>query len=119
FGERTVKPQHTTARQQHGPFDDVLQFANVSWPRIGLQRFHRPRTESEPTPAVTVCGLLEEVRCEARKVIRSLAERWQHDRKHAEAIEHVAAEMTGGDFWLKLPVGICSHSDVEFSGCLA
>jgi hypothetical protein len=59
--------------------------------------------------------LREEVRREAGKVIRSLAERWQHDRKHAEAIEQVAAEATGGDLLLKVPVGRGYHSDVDCS----
>src|SRR5215831_1132525 len=115
--DRVVEPQHIAARQQNGPFDDVLQFSNVSGPGVRLQRFDRPRSESESTPAVALRGLLEEMCREARKVFGSLAERWQHNRKHAEAIEQVAAETTGGNFLSKVPVGRGYHSDVDSSCC--
>ena len=65
FRQRTVKPQHTAPRQQDRPLDDVLQFANVSRPRVCLKRFDRVRGQSEPTPAETPCRLVEEVRREA------------------------------------------------------
>lgn len=62
FGQDSIKSHHTASRQEHSPLDDVLQFTNVSWPRVTLERPHRAIGESQPTTAIPLCGLLEEVR---------------------------------------------------------
>src|SRR5262245_13045169 len=36
-----IDGQHSSVRQNHRALDDVLQFANISWPRVGTKQLQR------------------------------------------------------------------------------
>ncbi len=88
-----------------------MKFADVPGPLVALERLNHVHRESRCRPAEASCGLLEEMRGERRKIFGAIAQRGQRHRKHAEAIEQIASEPAGGDFFLQ--VTICRSHDAD------
>src|ERR1043166_3406757 len=92
------------------PFDRVLQFPDISGPRVALERFQNFRRHREVAPAAE---LLDEVADEKRDVLRTLAERRDADLDDIQSMEEVLAELAGLDEIPKILFGRDDDADVD------
>ena len=73
--------QQVARGQNHGTFDEVLQFTNVAWPLIAYQRLHGFRRNGVDHPMVPAAEFLDEVADQLRDIFLSLPQRRHSDWK--------------------------------------
>src|SRR4029077_11710513 len=99
--------------QDHGTLDHVLQFADVSWPIVGLENvegFLLDMTDCLSRPSrVSFHQVLDQ----QRNVIFPLAQRWNTDRKHIQPVAQILAECTGMHGRIQVPIGRGNYADVD------
>src|SRR4051812_35071567 len=99
-------------RTEHGLLQNALQLADVAGPRVGAQPLHRIRRDLADLAAELATESAHVVQREQRKVLATLAKRWQVDREHAEAIEQVEPEATIRDALLEVVMSRGDQADI-------
>src|SRR5262252_4245955 len=74
------------------PLDDVAQLSHVAGPRVVAQAHHRGLIHLLDLPAVLVVELCDEGLDQEWNVLGSLAQRWQRNGQHVDAVVEVLAE---------------------------
>ena len=78
--------------EDHRPFDDVAQLADVARPRVALQLAQTVLRQRLDGLAERLRELVDERPHQPRNVFDALAQRRHDDRKHVEPIEQIFAE---------------------------
>src|SRR3954451_21896459 len=97
--------QDRLAAENHDALDDVLQFANVSGPRITNEQAHHVRRNRVDRLAQTPTEQLDKVANKQRDVFRALTQRGYSNGKHVKPIVKVGAEFLLVDQSLHIAVG--------------
>jgi len=77
--ERFVDLQHCAGREDQGPIDHVLQFADVAWPVVGHEGVHRGNRYLLDDSPERALAPLDEVPDQQRDIVAALAQRWDLD----------------------------------------
>ena len=101
------------AAEDHGPFDDVLELADVAGPEIGDQLFLRLIGEAGDLPAGLGVEFSQEVVGQQGDVLGPLAQGGDDDFQHAEAEIEVAAENALDHRLFQVAIGGGDHADID------
>ncbi len=114
-GKVALRDRESGLRDDRDMFHHVLQFADVSAPRMRGQRaksrlgeFRRRGARHPPLGPVPI----EEIIGEQRDVLASLAQRRNVDRHDAKAIEEILAEITSPHGFFRVTIGCGDDADV-------
>src|SRR6266850_6388513 len=92
-------------RDDHRPFDHVLQLANVPGPRVGLEAIERPLADPTKGPAGLPRVAPDEVLHQDRNVFPPLSQRGHLEWEHVESIEEILAEYSLGHRGRQVTIG--------------
>src|SRR6266566_5037771 len=106
-------PQHWTGRENHCAFDDILQFANVSRPRVLRQGVHGFAGDRIDRFVHLPRGVLDEMPHELWDIFRTFAQRWNGDGENAQTIVKVAAKLLLHDHPFQVAMGRSYHPNVD------
>src|ERR1700738_4457978 len=95
------------------PFDHILQFANISRPRIGPQSIQSCFPYLADFLSRFPCEPIDEVFSQHGDIFFAVAQRGNLDRKHIKAIEEIAAKCAGSNSVLQVTVGGGDHSHIS------
>src|SRR5579863_8909243 len=95
--------------------DYVLEFANVPRPIVGDEQLQRFRGNAAQILAQLRRDALNEVLGEQRDVFAALAQRWQANLNHVEAIEQIFAESSLLNFFGQIFVGGRDDAHIDFN----
>src|SRR5208283_3999821 len=104
------------AAKDHGPFDDVLEFANIPGPEIRNQFFPRLVGVTGDFPAGLGVEFSQEVIGQQGDVLGPLAEGGDGDFQHAEAEIKVAAENAFYNRLFQIAIGGRNHANIDGDG---
>src|SRR5580704_16757262 len=94
--------------------DQVLEFADVSWPMIFVQHGHEVEREGAGAAVVFAVVIFEEVVNERLDVATALAE-WRHAQiDHVDAVVQILTEGSILNFDVQLAVGGADDADFDF-----
>src|SRR5882762_7440982 len=97
-------------------FDNVLEFANITWPRIRLKHvqglFAQPLYVLSYFPRRTI----DEVLNQRGNIFPPFAQRRHLNRENAEPVKQVAAKRARSDGRLQITVGSSDHADIRLDG---
>ena len=102
-----------------GAFDDVLQFANISRPGVGAEQFESIFVDSLYSFSGFPGVAIDEIFHEHRDVVLALAERWNLDGEHVDAVKEVSAKRTCCDRGFQVTIGSSDHAHVGSNGAVA
>src|SRR5262249_20293900 len=91
-------------RKDDGAFKDVLHLADVARPGVANQGVQDRGRDGLDPPAHAPREPLGEVASEHRNIVAPLTQWRQHDRKHAQTVIEVVAELTVRDHPRQVPV---------------
>src|SRR6267378_1137893 len=95
------------------PLDDVLQFANVTRPRVRLKQFQAPFVYPANVlsrfPRVTI----DEVLNQHRNILPSFPQRRHLDGKNVEPVKEVTPEYACSDSRLQVTIGGSNHPNIR------
>jgi len=111
LGERDT--EFFAGAEEHGAFDEIFEFADVSRPRIVHERVHRVGGNVQHGFVEAAAEILDEVADEERDVFAAFAQRRNLNRKNVEAIVEVAAKFAVGDEAREVAVGGGDDADVH------
>ncbi len=100
---------------QHDPFDDVLQFTNISGPPIGDQHIHRRGRKLKRRHAMNLAVRLQVMLNQQRDVADALAQRRNAQSNNVQPEIQVFAEKPRFDLRLQIAVGRGNESHVHAS----
>src|SRR5580692_3092968 len=86
------RAQRRLRRENHGAFDKVLQFADVSGPGVSRQRIHRIRRDSVNSFVHALRVECCEMPYQSRNILCALSQRRDLDRKYFQTIIKVLAK---------------------------
>src|SRR5260221_13602626 len=89
----------------HRPFDDVLELANVAWPAVGLQELQALLTYPSYLFPRFTGEASDEVLDEHGNVCSSLPQGRHRNRKDVEPVKQIAAKCSGSDGSLQITIG--------------
>ncbi len=104
FRRQVLHLEHAVARGDAGPFDGVLQLADVARPAVVEQHLHRSR-RNLPGDVAGPRAFVDEMGRQKRNILRPFAQRRQVDLHHVEAVIEVLAERPLGDQAFEVAVG--------------
>src|SRR3989442_4882538 len=117
---RQIARMNLVARGQGGgPFDGVLQLADVPRPFVRDEQGHRRGRDRTRRPVVCGDVRAQEVPGEDGDVLASLAERRQHDGDHAQPVEEIFSEPAGPRERREILVGRRDDPDVHLEAVRA
>ena len=96
---------HLAVAHEHGPFEGVLQLADVAGPVIAREHVDRGRGDPADVTVMFLREFFEEVVDEQQEIGLSLAQRRHEHGEHVEAVVEVFAEGAGRDRALEVLVG--------------
>src|SRR5258708_2702739 len=99
--------------KDHRTLDDVLQFANVSRPRIGLKQFQRLLVDTFYVLASFSRVAIDEVFHQQGNVLSSLSKRGHLDREYIQPIKQITTKGPSADGGLQVTIGGCNHPYVS------
>ena len=105
-----------TLRHQHATLDRVIEFADVSGPRMIEQCLQSRRFERGDVLPIALRVLAQEVRGQRRDVLAPLAKRRQSNLDRVQAEEQVLPEPAGGHFFAEVRVGGRDDADIGLTG---
>ena len=103
-------------RENHGSFDDVLEFADVARPAVAREPFQRVVRNGPHGLAEERAEVLEEVIAEQRDVVPPLPERRNREVHHVEAVVEVFAEPPVRDVLFEVSRCRGDHANVHLLG---
>src|SRR5260370_8029181 len=86
--------KHAIVGKEHGTFDQVLQFANVAWPRIRCEGRHRCRRNVLDRAIHLAAINLDKMSHESRNVFATFAQRGQQARNYVQTVTQTPAKLT-------------------------
>src|SRR5258706_9458498 len=105
--------QDSAFGEYHAAFDHVLQFTNVSRPRILLHGFQRTLLDLANFPSHAGRQPRREVIYQHRNIIHTFAQRRNLNRENIQPIKKVHAKSTVVNFPFKIFVGSCDDPNVR------
>ena len=108
-----VNRENLRFAKYHRTLDDVLQFAYVSGPRIGLQQFQRLLVDTSYVLTGFSRVAIDKVFNQQRNVLASFAKRRNLDRENIQAVKQIAAERPSADGSLQVTVRGCDDPNVS------
>lgn len=119
---RSLQPEVAAAdgltwRHQHGALDDMLELADIAWPRMIEQRLQRPGIEAGDVLSIPLRLQPEKMCGKQRDVVAPLAQWRQPDFHGVQTEEEILPEAARGDFVLDRGVRGGDEPDVDLA-CL-
>src|SRR6266566_140029 len=105
--------EHRTGRNNHGAFNKVLKFADVSRPRIAHQLVEGFRWNGFDRAVHAARVFLNKVTDECGDVFLPFAQGWHDEWEYAQAVIEVAAKCAGGHHLVQIAVGGRHQADVH------
>src|ERR1019366_5123157 len=99
--------------EHHGAFQNIAEFANVTWPGVVLEGLQDRRIEAGDASLVLQVEFGKNGFGQGRDVLASIAKGRKLNGDHAEAVEQVLAEPALRDHLPRVAVGGCEQADVE------
>src|SRR5271155_5482632 len=106
-------------RENHGAFDKVLQFADISGPWVSRQRFHRIRRDYVNSLVHASSVECREMPHQSRNIFRALPQGRHLDRKYFQAIIKVVAKGPLFHHRGQIPMRGCDQPPVNLMGAVA
>src|SRR6266478_764368 len=97
-------------------FDDVLEFANITWPRVRLKKLQGLAVHPAYVLAQFPRSTIDEVLNQRGNIFPSFAQSRHLNRKNAEAVKQVATKVSSSDGRLQIAVGSSDHADIRLDG---
>src|ERR1700676_3709362 len=113
-GQRIRK--HSLVRKNHSSFDQVLQLADISRPRIGAERSHGFRRNVRYFFGHPASKRFYKVRHEGRDIFSAGTQRRQLDGEHVKTIVEVAAEFAALCHFRQITIGSSYQANVYLVG---
>src|SRR4029077_7097271 len=104
------------AAKDHRPLDNVLELANVPWPRVRLTELQRATIDLANSLRHLFRKSLDEVFDQDRKIVFTLAERRHLDWKHIQPIEQIRPESPRTAGSREVAVGRGDHANIDGNG---
>src|SRR6202035_5747392 len=114
-----VDREYLSFAKDHRTLDDVLQFADVSGPRIGLKQFQRLLVDTFYVLASFSRIAIDKVFHQQRNVLSALSKGRYVNRENVQPIKQVTAEGPRADSRLQVAVGGCNHPNVSVDSAIA
>src|SRR6478672_47441 len=99
--------------QEYGPFDAVLEFADVAGPAIGLQRGKRLREQQKWRLVELFAIPIDEMPRQNLDIALPLAQRWNVDRKHRQSEIEILSKLPRRDRCLQIAIGCGDDAHVH------
>src|SRR5581483_551642 len=115
-GGEVVDADRVGNREREGALDRVLELADVARPGVGGEPRHRLGRDPLRGDLVLTAEPIEEVRDQARHVVRSGPERGHLDVDDVQAVEEVQAEPPAARLRLEVAVRRGDQADVDRDG---
>ena len=100
-------------RQQHSAFDQVFQFANVSWPRVGNQSVHGVGGNVQNRFVHAAAEFLNEVTHKQRNIFATIAQCRNLNRENVQTIVKVAAKRAVRHQPTQIGVRRCNDANIH------
>src|SRR5690348_13628506 len=100
-------------RKNHGTLDEMFQLTNISRPMPAGKLPHGHSGNRFDLPLHAAAVLLREVADQKRNVSWALAQRWDADREHVQAIVQVAAELAILHHFFEIAIGRRHQSHID------
>jgi len=111
--------QAAVAAEDHGALDDVLQFADVAGPMVGLKNRHASVGNAADAYAVLAGEAGHELLGEEGHILHVPAQRGNMDGNNIEAKIKVLTEVLALDAFLEAAVGGGQDPHINFDGAIA
>src|SRR4029077_995555 len=86
------RAQNRVRRENYGAFNEVLQFADVSWPWVSHQRIHGVRRNYVNSFVHALSVECDEMPHQSRNILSALSQRRDLDREYFQTIIKVFAK---------------------------
>src|SRR5271156_4695826 len=103
----------------HRTLNDVLQFANVSRPRIGLKQFQRLLVDASYVLTSFSRKAIDKVFDQQRNVRASFSKRRHLNREDIQPIKQITTKGPSADGSLQVTIGGCNHPNVSMDSTSA
>ena len=114
-----INEERVSITQDHGTLNDVLQFADVSWPIVGLEKLQRLLLDMADPLAGSPGISFDQVFCQQRNVIFPLAQRWYAYGENVDPIEKILAEFARAHGGFQVAVRCGEHAHVDGNRLIA
>src|SRR5271167_2723389 len=105
--------KHATVGKDYGAFDQVLEFADISWPWVRSQRRHGFGRNVFNFSTHPPSKLFDKMRHQGRNVFAAFTQRRQKDREHIQTVVQIAPVFATIHHFHQIPIRRGNEADVH------